>query len=80
MPPVTMAEGEGMLRRDLERFARSVHRRCPVPLTRGQYDALVSRLTLAALVSARCVKSWRTVIMKVQLTSFRDGCLPEGDA
>ena len=39
---MTMAEGEGMLRRDLERFERGVHRLCPVPLTQGQYDALVS--------------------------------------
>ena len=39
---MTMAEGERMLKRDLERFACGVHRRCPVPLTQGQYDALVS--------------------------------------
>ena len=39
---MTMAEGEGMLRRDLERFERGVRRLCPVPLTQGQYDALVS--------------------------------------
>ena len=31
-----------MLKRELERFACGVHRRCPVPLTQGQYDALVS--------------------------------------
>ena len=31
-----------MLKRDLERFERGVHRLCPVPLTQGQYDALVS--------------------------------------
>ena len=37
-----MAEGEEMLKRDLERFERGVHRLCPVPLTQGQYDALVS--------------------------------------
>lgn len=41
-PPVTMAEGEEMLKRDLERFERGVNRLCPVPLTQGQYDALVS--------------------------------------
>ena len=37
-----MAGGEEMLKRDLERFERGVHRLCPVPLTQGQYDALVS--------------------------------------
>ena len=37
-----MAEGEKMLKSDLERFERGVHRLCPVPLTQGQYDALVS--------------------------------------
>ena len=37
-----MPEGEEMLKRDLERFACGVHRRCPVPLTQCQYDALVS--------------------------------------
>ena len=37
-----MAEGEKMLKRDLERLERGVHRLCPLPLTEGQYDALVS--------------------------------------
>lgn len=37
-----MAEVGEMLKRDLERFERGVHRLCPVPLTQGQYDALVS--------------------------------------
>ena len=37
-----MAEGEEMLKRDLERYERGVHRLCPVPLSQGQYDALVS--------------------------------------
>ena len=41
-PPITMAEGEALLKRDLVRFERAVHRLCPVPLTQGQYDALVS--------------------------------------
>ena len=41
-PPVTMAEGEEMLKRDLGRFERGVHRLCPVSLNQGQYDALVS--------------------------------------
>ena len=36
-----MAEGEEMLKRDLERFERGVHRLYPVPLTQGQYDAFV---------------------------------------
>ena len=31
-----------MLKRDLDRFERGVRRFCPVPLTQGQYDALVS--------------------------------------
>ena len=37
-----MAEGKEMLKRDLDRFERGVRRLCPVPLTQGQYDALVS--------------------------------------
>ena len=37
-----MAGGEEMLKRDLERFACGVSRPCPVLLTQGQYDALVS--------------------------------------
>lgn len=40
--PITLAEGEALLKRDLVRFERAVHRLCPVPLTQGQYDALVS--------------------------------------
>ena len=31
-----------MLKRDLGRFERGVHRLCPVSLNQGQYDALVS--------------------------------------
>ncbi len=31
-----------MLKRDLDRFERGVRQLCPVPLTQGQYDALVS--------------------------------------
>ena len=37
-----MAGGEEMLKRDLEPFARGVSRPCPVLLTQGRYDALVS--------------------------------------
>ena len=41
-PPITIEEGEALLSKDLERFERGVHRLCPVALTQGQYDALVS--------------------------------------
>ena len=41
-PSITLAEGEALLKRDLVRFERAVHRLCLVPLTQGQYDALVS--------------------------------------
>ena len=41
-PPITMAEGEELLVKDLVRFERAVPRLCPVPLSQGQYDALVS--------------------------------------
>ena len=37
-----MAKGEEILKRDLERFELGLHRLCPVALTQGQYDALVS--------------------------------------
>lgn len=40
--PITLAEGEALLKRDLVRFERAVHRLVTVPLTQGQYDALVS--------------------------------------
>ena len=41
-PPITRAEGEELLAKDLVRFERAVLRLCPVPLSQGQYDALVS--------------------------------------
>ena len=41
-PAISQEEGEALLAKDLERFERGVHRLCPVPLSRGQYDALVS--------------------------------------
>ena len=41
-PAISQEEGEALLAKDLRRFERGVHRLCPVPLTQGQYDALVS--------------------------------------
>lgn len=41
-PPITEDEAEALLARDLLRFERSVSRLCPVSLTQGQFDALVS--------------------------------------
>lgn len=38
----TNEEIDGILRSDLDRFERGVERYCPVPLTQGQFDALVS--------------------------------------
>ena len=38
----TQEEVDGILRHDLDRFERGVERYCPVPLTQGQFDALVS--------------------------------------
>jgi len=35
-------EIDSILASDLRRFERGVHRLCPVPLTQGQFDALVS--------------------------------------
>ena len=37
-----MKEVDDILRDDLNRFERGVERYCPVPLTQGQFDALVS--------------------------------------
>ena len=37
-----MGEVDDILRDDLNRFERGVERYCPVPLTQGQFDALVS--------------------------------------
>ena len=41
-PAISQEEGEALLAKDLERFECGVHRLCPVPLSQGQYDALVS--------------------------------------
>ena len=38
----TMEEVDGILAADLERFERGVERFCPVPLTQGMFDGLVS--------------------------------------
>ena len=38
----SMEEVDGILRADLDRFERGVEKFCPVPLTQGQFDALVS--------------------------------------
>ena len=39
---ITMKEVDDILRDDLTRFERGVERYCPVTLTQGQFDALVS--------------------------------------
>lgn len=39
---ITMGEVDDILKRDLATFERGVERFCPVPLTQGQFDALVS--------------------------------------
>ena len=38
----SMEEVNAILRRDLDRFERGVEKFCPVPLTQGMFDALVS--------------------------------------
>jgi lysozyme len=38
----TKEEVDGILRADLDRFERGVERFCPVPLTQGMFDGLVS--------------------------------------
>ena len=38
----SMDEVDGILKADLARFERGVVQFCPVPLTQGQYDALIS--------------------------------------
>jgi lysozyme len=38
----SMEEIDAILRTDLDRFERGVEKFCPVPLTQGQFDALVS--------------------------------------
>jgi lysozyme len=38
----SMDEVDAILRADLDRFERGVEKFCPVPLTQGQFDALVS--------------------------------------
>jgi lysozyme len=42
----SMEEVDGILKADLARFERGVVQFCPVPLTQGQYDALISLLAL----------------------------------
>ena len=42
MRTYSMEEVDGILRSDLDRFERGVERFCPVPLTQGMFDALVS--------------------------------------
>jgi lysozyme len=42
MRKYSMEEVDGILRSDLDRFERGVERFCPVPLTQGMFDALVS--------------------------------------
>ena len=42
MRTYTMEEVDAILRRDLDRFERGVEKFCPVPLTQGMFDALVS--------------------------------------
>jgi lysozyme len=38
----SMEEVDAILRRDLDRFERGVEKYCPVPLTQGMFDGLVS--------------------------------------
>jgi len=38
----TMEEVDGILRKDLARFEQGVSKFCPVPLTQGEFDALIS--------------------------------------
>jgi lysozyme len=38
----TTEEVDGILRADLDRFERGVERFCPIPLTQGMFDGLVS--------------------------------------
>lgn len=42
MRKYSMEEVDGILRSDLDRFERGVERFCPVPLTQGMFDGLVS--------------------------------------
>ena len=42
MRKYTMEEVDGILRSDLDRFERGVERFCPVTLTQGMFDGLVS--------------------------------------
>jgi lysozyme len=42
MRKYTMEEVDGILRRDLDRFERGVEKFCPVALTQGMFDGLVS--------------------------------------
>jgi lysozyme len=42
MRTYSMEEVDAILRRDLDRFERGVEKFCPVPLTQGMFDGLVS--------------------------------------
>jgi lysozyme len=42
MRKYSMEEVDGILRADLQRFERGVHTYCPVHLTQGMFDGLVS--------------------------------------
>jgi lysozyme len=42
MRTYSMEEVNAILRRDLDRFERGVEKFCPVPLTQGMFDSLVS--------------------------------------
>ena len=39
---LSMEEVDALLRKDLARFERGVSKFCPVPLTQGEFDALIS--------------------------------------
>jgi len=56
----TKEEVDGILRADLDRFERGVERFCPVPLTQGMFDGLVSfsfNVGLGTLSVQRFVRS-----------------------
>ena len=79
-PPITRAEGEELLAKDLVRFERAVLRLCPVPLSQGQYDALVSfsfnlgagALKVALSAARLCVR-----IMRAPPMNFPAGYSPQ---
>ena len=59
-PPITRAEGEELLAKDLVRFERAVLG-CPVPLNQGQYDALVS---FSSNSGSLCVSTLRKKVLR----------------